>query len=74
MLDLLPTLTEMAGVSEKPEKKLDGKSLLTLLSGDSKGKWDPLSQEPYFQLEKQGGSKGSTISSRLQRSVIRYGE
>ena len=40
VLDLLPTLTEMAGVSEKPKKKLDGKSLLTLLSGDL-GKWEP---------------------------------
>ena len=39
VLDLLPTVTEMAGVSEKPKKKLDGKSLLTLLSGDL-GKWE----------------------------------
>ncbi len=32
VLDLLPTLTEMAGVSEKPKKKLDGKSLAVLLN------------------------------------------
>ncbi|MEC7799794.1 MAG: arylsulfatase [Verrucomicrobiota bacterium] len=32
VLDLLPTLTEMAGVSGKPKKKLDGKSLAVLLN------------------------------------------
>ena len=31
VLDLLPTLTELAGVAEKPKKKLDGRSLLPLL-------------------------------------------
>ena len=37
VLDLLPTLTEMAGVSDKPKKKLDGRSLVKLLNGpDSK--------------------------------------
>ena len=38
VLDLLPTLTEMAGVSAKPEKKLDGRNLFPLLNGDSR-KW-----------------------------------
>ena len=32
VLDLLPTLTEMAGVSDKPKKKLDGRSLVKLLN------------------------------------------
>ena len=32
VLDLLPTLTEMVGVVEKPEKKLDGRSLVPLLN------------------------------------------
>ena len=32
VLDLLPTLTEMAGVSEKPKKELDGRSLAVLLN------------------------------------------
>ena len=32
VLDLLPTLTEMAGVLEKPKKKLDGRSLASLLN------------------------------------------
>ncbi|MEC8420614.1 MAG: arylsulfatase [Verrucomicrobiota bacterium] len=40
VLDLLPTLTEMAGVSEQPKKKLDGRNLFPLLNGDS-GKWAP---------------------------------
>ncbi len=40
VLDLLPTLTEMAGVLEKPKKKLDGRSLLSLMNGDSE-KWAP---------------------------------
>ena len=31
VLDLLPTLTEMAGVTDKPKKKLDGRSLVPLL-------------------------------------------
>ena len=38
VLDLLPTLTAMAGVSEKPKKKLDGRSLFSLLKDDSQ-KW-----------------------------------
>ncbi len=32
VLDLLPTLTEMAEVAEKPKKKLDGRSLYPLLN------------------------------------------
>ena len=32
VLDLLPTLTEMAGVDKKPKKQLDGKSLAPLLN------------------------------------------
>ena len=32
VLDLLPTLTELAGVGEKPKKKLDGRSLVPLLN------------------------------------------
>ncbi len=32
VLDLLPTLTEMAGVAEKPKKQLDGRSLFPLLN------------------------------------------
>jgi len=40
VLDLLPTLTEMAGVSEQSKKKLDGKNLFPLLNGDSI-KWAP---------------------------------
>ena len=32
VLDLLPTLTEMAGVADKPKKKLDGRSLFPLLN------------------------------------------
>jgi hypothetical protein len=35
--DLLPTLTELAGVKEKSKKAIDGKSLKTLLSGNTKG-------------------------------------
>ena len=31
VLDLLPTLTELAGISQKPEKKLDGRSLVPLI-------------------------------------------
>ena len=40
VLDLLPTLTEMAGVSEQPKKKLDGRSLFTFLNGEPR-KWTP---------------------------------
>ena len=32
VLDLLPTITEMAGVSDKTKKKLDGRSLVKLLN------------------------------------------
>ena len=35
--DLLPTLTELAGVKDKPKKAIDGKSLKPLLSGNTKG-------------------------------------
>ena len=35
--DLLPTLTELAGVKGKSKKSIDGKSLKTLLSGNTKG-------------------------------------
>ena len=37
--DLLPTLCELAGVSEKPAKPLDGKSLVPLI-GDPNAKWE----------------------------------
>jgi hypothetical protein len=40
VLDLLPSLAEMAGVVEKPEKKLDGRSLVPLLNGSLK-EWAP---------------------------------
>ncbi|MFL2913489.1 MAG: sulfatase-like hydrolase/transferase [Opitutales bacterium] len=35
--DLLPTLTELAGVKDKSKKAIDGKSLKTLLSGNTTG-------------------------------------
>ena len=35
--DLLPTLTELAGVKGKSKKSIDGNSLKTLLSGNTKG-------------------------------------
>ena len=37
VLDLLPTLVELAGIEEHPAKPLDGKSLKTLLDGQSAG-------------------------------------
>lgn len=41
-IDLLPTLTEMAGVPAKVEKPLDGRSLYPLLVGKSQD-WEPRS-------------------------------
>ena len=38
--DLLPTLTELAGIEDKPKKTLDGMSLQPLLVGEVK-KWKP---------------------------------
>jgi hypothetical protein len=35
--DLLPTLTELAGVKDKLKKAIDGKSLKSLLSGNTRG-------------------------------------
>lgn len=41
-IDLLPTLTEMAGVEANVEKPLDGRSLVPLLMGESQT-WEPRS-------------------------------
>ncbi len=56
-IDLLPTLTELAGVEAKVEKPLDGRSLCPLL----------LEKETGWQLRSLLAIKGNQVSVRTQR-------
>ncbi len=58
VLDLLPTLTEMAGVFEKPEKKLDGRNLFPLLN----------KSEPY-EIDSKKSLKPRTLISSWKGKI-----
>jgi arylsulfatase A-like enzyme len=49
VMDLMPTLTDLAGIDINPEKPLDGKSLKPLLIGDSTGWKDRLIVSEWHQ-------------------------
>jgi arylsulfatase A-like enzyme len=69
VLDLLPTLTELAGVVEKPEKKLDGRSLVPLLNKSEPNELDSKkSLKPRTLISSWKGK----IGARDQRFRLDY--
>jgi len=59
-IDLLPTLTDLAGISGKVEKPLDGRSFEALLRGDGEVEW------PERQLFSLWGKKATVRTSQFR--------
>lgn len=83
--DFMPTFREIAGLEERPEKKIDGESIIPILRGESTNKFNErpiIWHFPYYHPEGESynrakaeiGVEDGYISRTTPQSAIRKGK